>query len=578
MKNIILLLCVVSILYSQSGNSIIVYPKQNSIGASLDSKVTIDLENTGWVFDSTCILHCYGSHHYYLPGNSEIISGSKFVFTPIVEFSPGEEIWVSFGPILNTESGKRKTINWNFIIDVPHTKSIKFAEPTYNSDLVFETGAGLVDVDFDGDLDMMSIYGKLAINDGNGNFTNAELPELYFNAPIIFDFNNDGFRDKLIAYDGYSEIYLQNINGELILTDTIVLTQGVIMGDINNDNFMDFISRKLVGGQRHIFPVINNKDGTFSIQQEFIVTESNLATVIVRDMNNDFSLDLFTSYRGLFPYINHYKIWLNEDDTAYTKIEFIPWIQEYPQYSRTFLEPYKILDIDKNGLVDIVNVSTEEGGAIYYQNEPNNFICSDFYFWGNGGTEGVAAYGDLDGDGDLDMTQGLEIIAPEMGYDSPVYANWFEFGGDFKFGNRNLFPDLGILNDMGGWSGGILGDIDGDGDLDYIFPGKKVVVLESVEVVGIEIENQKLAFVSLSNYPNPFNSSTNIEFSLVKDSNIRLEVFNILGQKIMDLKQGPREKGHHNFRANFGGYPSSIYIVSLTIDGLQYFRKIIYQK
>jgi len=575
MKNLIFLLIVVSIIYSQSGNSIVVYPKQNSIGASLDSKVTVELENSGWVFDSTCILHCYGSHHYYLPGNSEIINGSKFVFTPIVEFSPGEEIWVSFGPILNTESGKYKTITWNFIIDVPRTKSIKFGEPTYNSDLVFEAGAGLVDVDLDGDLDLMSVYGRLALNDGWGNFYTAPLPELFETATYVYDINNDGLRDKIVVAENSIYIYLQDSLGSMVHTQTIPI-RGSLLGDFNNDNFVDLLTIGYGENTKNIFPIFNNKDGTFTPQNEIIVTESELASIEAIDVNNDFSLDIFTSYRDVYPYINNYKIWLKDSDTSYNKIEFVPWIMEEPQTSRMHLEPYKLIDMDKNGLVDIVNFSPEEGGAIYYQNEPNIFTCSEAHFFGNSETEGVVAYGDLDGDDDLDITQGLEITAPEMGYNSPVYANWFVYGDDYKYGNRNLFPELGILSDMGDWSGGTFGDIDGDGDLDYVFPRYKLVILESVDVVGIEKEKQEISSVNLTNYPNPFNPNTRINYNLKNESYVLLEILNVTGERVKMLADDIQNAGEHSVIFDGSNHASGVYFCKLQVKNKE--GKTIYSQ
>ena len=39
------------------------------------------------------------------------------------------------------------------------------------------------------------------------------------------------------------------------------------------------------------------------------------------------------------------------------------------------------------------------------------------------------------------------------------------------------------------------------------------------------------------NFPNPFNNQTNIEFQLSNQSIIKLEIFNILGQKVKDINR-----------------------------------------
>ena len=48
-----------------------------------------------------------------------------------------------------------------------------------------------------------------------------------------------------------------------------------------------------------------------------------------------------------------------------------------------------------------------------------------------------------------------------------------------------------------------------------------------------------------SNYPNPFNPSTTISFSLPKEENIELTIYNIKGQKVKTLYSGSAEEGKH---------------------------------
>jgi len=52
------------------------------------------------------------------------------------------------------------------------------------------------------------------------------------------------------------------------------------------------------------------------------------------------------------------------------------------------------------------------------------------------------------------------------------------------------------------------------------------------------------------NYPNPFNPSTTIRYSLGKRSHAELAVFNSLGQKIRTLAEGPQAAGAHTVQWN----------------------------
>jgi hypothetical protein len=68
--------------------------------------------------------------------------------------------------------------------------------------------------------------------------------------------------------------------------------------------------------------------------------------------------------------------------------------------------------------------------------------------------------------------------------------------------------------------------------------------------VGISdpiIPNSSLYKFDLSNYPNPFNPSTTIKFSILTDSKVELNVFNIKGQRVKSLVKDSFKSGTHTF-------------------------------
>lgn len=78
-------------------------------------------------------------------------------------------------------------------------------------------------------------------------------------------------------------------------------------------------------------------------------------------------------------------------------------------------------------------------------------------------------------------------------------------------------------------------------------------------------------FTLQQNYPNPFNPTTTIEYSLPTRSNIKLEIFNILGQKVRTLLQTNKSAGNYTVewdsKDDFNNpVASGIYLYKLTTE------------
>jgi len=70
-------------------------------------------------------------------------------------------------------------------------------------------------------------------------------------------------------------------------------------------------------------------------------------------------------------------------------------------------------------------------------------------------------------------------------------------------------------------------------------------------------------FVLRQNYPNPFNPSTTIEFILGQSSFVNLEVYNSLGEKVVDLLSENKESGSYRINFDAANLPTGIYIAKL---------------
>jgi hypothetical protein len=125
------------------------------------------------------------------------------------------------------------------------------------------------------------------------------------------------------------------------------------------------------------------------------------------------------------------------------------------------------------------------------------------------------------------------------------------YGGppyDYEIDISISVPDIAYLsNQVASFSN--LGDINGDGQDELIFNDGEVVgpygpmIDNSATIYGLpgsnayeecKIENVKC---KISNYPNPFNPETTINYSLPEDvTNPVIEIYNIKGARVRELK------------------------------------------
>ena len=92
--------------------------------------------------------------------------------------------------------------------------------------------------------------------------------------------------------------------------------------------------------------------------------------------------------------------------------------------------------------------------------------------------------------------------------------------------------------------------------------------------------NQLLAdkFVLYPNFPNPFNPSTMIQFSLPKDQMVTLNIYNINGQLVESLVNQTLKAGMHQVDWNATGFASGMYIYQLQSKEASITQKMVLMK
>lgn len=82
----------------------------------------------------------------------------------------------------------------------------------------------------------------------------------------------------------------------------------------------------------------------------------------------------------------------------------------------------------------------------------------------------------------------------------------------------------------------------------------------------------------LSAYPNPFNAATVIPFEVAVQGDVRLAVYNVLGQRVVTLLHQSMSSGSYRAMWDAGSAPSGIYLVRLEVGNYQQVQKIVLQK
>ena len=77
------------------------------------------------------------------------------------------------------------------------------------------------------------------------------------------------------------------------------------------------------------------------------------------------------------------------------------------------------------------------------------------------------------------------------------------------------------------------------------------------------------------NYPNPFNPSTRIHYALPEATEVTLEVFNSVGQKVRELVNGQKSAGYHTATFDASGLSSGVYLYKLTTPSFTETKKML---
>ncbi|NPD46364.1 MULTISPECIES: Omp28-related outer membrane protein [unclassified Lentimicrobium] len=78
----------------------------------------------------------------------------------------------------------------------------------------------------------------------------------------------------------------------------------------------------------------------------------------------------------------------------------------------------------------------------------------------------------------------------------------------------------------------------------------------------------------VSVYPNPIIGTAHVEFTLLQQSTIQLDLYNLLGKRVIQIYEGRMPQGLKSIKVNTSDLEEGVYFTRLSIDGLVYTQKV----
>lgn len=419
-----------------------------------------------------------------------------------------------------------------------------------------------------------------------GSSTFDTIPDLYLSKDSandlttgysfegLGDLNKDGFDDFMVMYSNQGQriyvlrIYLGSSMPDTVPDYTIVDTVGHITssfglflasGDVDSNGYPDIAATDFdVLSTDNI--VVFLQDSIFNSSPSFVFTDSNpqygARGLKIADINGDGFADLLTSSENSGSSGNSYlyfgrNLLVNIPDLI------------FPRFGYHATGDVNGDSVDDFG-ISLGPSAFYFGGAVL-DTLPDLLISSSAV-----GRISTDAYGDIVESGALPGSLGY--IKVYLG-GNPMDANM-----DWD----STFP-------CAPFEGAVSVDINGDGNYEFLSPSKSypcdafrgaVYIFSSDTTTDVSdgtpapVPKQ---FTLNQNFPNPFNTSTMISYSMKETGHVNLKIYNIIGEEVITLVDSFQRPG--SYKVDWNGedgegnqVSSGIYFFNLTVDD---FRDVI---
>jgi len=467
---------------------------------------------------------------------------------------------------------------------------VKVTEGSVVSDGGNAFGSSVVDYDNDGYLDIYVTNGAeipdgednfLYHNNGDGTFTRITTGPLVndgksSSAGSWVDYDNDGDQDLFVA-DGFTEdvsqannsIYQNNGDGTFTEVDPVSIgiehsqSSNGSWADYDNDGDFDLFITNFIGRNNNLYQ--NNGDGTFTRIAAGVLTSDGGDSVSSTwgDYDNDGDVDLYVTN----DFNENNSLFRNNGDGSFTKL-----FQVQPSTEGGRSNGATWVDYDNDGFLDLFVPNGQRPAT------QSNILYK------NGGSSGnnwinIKCIGTVSNRSAV----GTKVRAKTVINNEEVWQ-LRAVSGSTGFNAQNSFNvEIGLEKAT---------SVDSlviewpSGQVDVYTDIAAGIFYEATEGIGLDlttipIRNEAPALPiinSVQNYPNPFSSNTVISFDLEHPAHVRLDVYNLLGQRVTELLNAFLQTGTHKKTFDPLGLPAGVYYYKLEAGGKVHIGKAVHAK
>ena len=546
-------------------------PHSLTVLGTSDIALTFDQPINPSSFSSTDLM-VFGHWSGIMQGQTLFENGNMTLrFSPQRAFSAGELVTVTLSKNLQNGSGESMThgFSWTFWIRTsPGSFNFTSSPPI----TVRRSGEGHVqsygayggDFNEDGFSDLaipneISVDVRMFLNDGTGSyntFTVHPMPGGSSPSPNEgADFNGDGHLDYAVGSGGNNKltVFMGDGAGNLSTPTNYTAAQqvrGVAIDDLDGDGDMDIVTANRSGNNVILFS--NDGTGLFTPTDTLEANVNQETACATADANGDGILDLFVGGFGS----NEISLMLGDGAGSFV------FSEKRPAKGKPWM--IAVGDVNSDGNVDVVSAnSTSNNAAVLLGDGQGHLDTATAY--PTGAFTIAIDLGEIDGDGDLDL-----ITSNYASASWTVYEN----------NGTGIFVNPRTLNAGSSGSCATLHDRDNDGDLDFTGIDEVddlIFLFTNNPPVSVGDGSSFPAVFRLDqNFPNPFNNSTKISFSIPLQQHVSLVLYDMLGRVVKVLIDEDRVEGTHEAFVNTENLGSGTYFYRLRAGELVGTRKMLY--